>query len=779
MRLTSFRSALSLGALCTLFVSAAPAARAARPSRPAARVQPAGDTLRGLVRDSAGHPIDGAVVTVVELGRTALTGSDGAFRFAGVPASRYTLTVQRPGYAPALKRIEVAAGVEPVTFTLAASTFRVSPVTITATRDAIDPLASPLSTGALFGERLRREHEVSLAHALDGLPGIRTLSTGQQVGKPMIRGLTGPRVLVLDNGMRLEDYSWSDEDGPSIDSRLAERVEVIRGPASVLYGSDAIGGVINVVPDALPDARGQAPFVRQAGEMYGATNNSEVGGLLRVEGAGGAIGWRATAIGRRADNFHTPTGNPDTPTGNIYDTGFHAINGEAAVGVHGERSGATLRYERYGGDFGLLDGPPVPEDDKEGPLRRVSDDRVQGTTSWLPQAGGGRFRLETRSEWQHHTLQELVGGSRVAGDTPSFDLRLNTISTDVLLHHMHDERFSGTIGVSGLHQDNTSSGVFPLVPGARTNHAAAFVFEQMTSGRWTAQAGARADAHHVTADSNGTLQLGAQTRNVSAFSGDLGAVFRPVAGMAISGNVGRAFRAPTLFELFTNGPHLGEDRYEIGLPGANPEVSLNVDASVRWERGRYRGEVAGYRNRIDDFIFIQPTGTTQAVPNDEGGVDTLDVYQYTQTSRAVLQGVDLSAEVLALPTLTLRGRADVLRGTNSATGSPLPLMPPVRGDLEVELHSAEAGGWHHAYASLGTQLVARQKRLGPFDTSTGGYALLQLAGGLAREMASRRFYLDVRVRNATDRKYHDFLSRYKGFAYEEGRNITLRVSTGL
>src|SRR6185312_9654179 len=114
--------------------------------------------------------------------------------------------------------------------------------------------SSPLPTEALSEDRLRRAQSVSLAHALAELPGINALTTGQQIGKPVIRGLSGPRVLVLEDGSRLEDYSWSDEDGPSVDARLAQRVEVIRGPASVLYGSDALGGVVNVIPEELPRA---------------------------------------------------------------------------------------------------------------------------------------------------------------------------------------------------------------------------------------------------------------------------------------------------------------------------------------------------------------------------------------------------------------------------------------------------------------------------------------------------------------------------------------------
>src|SRR2546425_653334 len=201
--------------------------------------------------------------------------------------------------------------------------------------------------------------------ALETLAGVRTLSTGESIGKPVIRGLAGARVLVLGNGSRLEDYSWSDEDGPSVDARLAERVEVIRGPASVLYGSDALGGVVNVIPAELPDANGGPAFARSGLEVSGATNNAEVAGALRVEGASGRLGWRATAIGRHAADLHTPAGELDN-------TGFGALSGEAAVGFRGSRGGAALRYARYGGEFKLLEagGPPAPGTGEAGAPRR-------------------------------------------------------------------------------------------------------------------------------------------------------------------------------------------------------------------------------------------------------------------------------------------------------------------------------------------------------------------------------------------------------------------------
>jgi outer membrane receptor protein involved in Fe transport len=487
--------------------------------------------------------------------------------------------------------------------------------------------------------------------------------------------------------------------------------------------------------------------------------------VLKSEGASGAFGWRLTAIGRHAGDFHTPAGNDSTPTGDLYNTGFNAINGEAEAGIRTDGGSVMLRYTRYGGHFGLLAGPPVPADNANGPLRRLSDNRVQLTSNTLL-AG---MRLETKSQWQRHALQEVSAQSRTGNAPPTFDLRLNTFSTDVLLSHAGAGHVSGTVGVSGLYQDNQTRGVKPLVPAARTAAGAVFAFETATLGRWTLLAGARADVRHLRADSNAALGRSAQTRNASALTADLGAVFHPGAGLAIAANLGRAFRAPTLFELFTNGPHLGEDRYEIGLPTARPEASLNADVGIRWQRGRVRSEIALYRTQIEGYLYIAPTGADSSA---------LPVYRYQQ-ARAVLYGAEAGAELEAAAFLTLRVRMDAVHGQNRDTNQPLPLMPPPRGDLEAELHATRLAWAERVYLRAGAEIVTRQHRLGPFDTQTPAYHLLELGAGLEDSLGGRLIAVDVRVRNAADARYTDFLSRYKGFAYGEGRNIIVRVSTGL
>jgi len=723
------------------------------------------DSLRGRVTDSTGTPLSDAQVTLVELARVASTDSNGVFVLVNVPAGRYTIVARRIGYVPASRTIVLGTGDRAVVdLRLPLVMGDLEPVVVTATRDAIDVGRSPLPVSQLAGDRLHREQSVALANAIERLPGVHSLTTGEQIGKPVIRGLSGARVLVLDDGHRLEDYSWSDEDGPSIDARLAQRVEVIRGPASVLYGSDAIGGVVNAIPAALPDASAGG-FTRTMAEISAATNNRQADLVLGAEGARSRMGWRATAIARLAEDLTTPDGK-------LENTKFGSVSGDAALGFHSSLGTSTVRYARYGGEFHLLEAnePPRPaggEEEEEGPERKLSDDRLQFTGNYVL----SRFRLEPKLQWQRHQLAEMSdelgpGGAPTGVETEVFNLLLNTLSADVLAHHGGSGRVHGTLGVTGQYQTSDSRGIIPLVPDARVASAGAFGFEQIDLGRVSVVAGARGDTRSLHSDANAELGLSEQSRDATAVSGDLGVIVQAWTDLAFTANVGRAWRAPTLFELFANGPRLGEARYEIGDATLDPETSLNLDGSVRWTGARVRAELSGFRNRIDDFIYVAPTGQQQG---------NLDVYQYQHTL-ATLTGGELSADVDPTNLLTLSGRYDFVRGTNEDIDSPLPLIPPPRTTLEADVHGTGLGWAERAHAGVDVEIMAEQTRLGQFDTPTDGYTLLGLAGGIAGHFGAHPIRLDVRVRNLTDKSYKSFLSRYKSFALDPGRNILVRLT---
>ncbi|HKP75394.1 MAG TPA: TonB-dependent receptor, partial [Longimicrobiaceae bacterium] len=665
--------------------------------------------------------------------------------------------ITAPGYAAVTRRI---TGHEDIpTLVLEERSFELEPVAVTALRTP-QVGAGPLASSTLGPERLRREHSVSLARTLSTLPGVRALTTGEQVGKPVIRGMFGPRVAVLADGLRLEDYSWSDEDAPSVDARLAERVEVVRGPASLLYGSDAVGGVVNVIPEPLPEPAGRFSL-RGGAETYFASGNAEGGLVLRGEGTGASLGWRATVIGRLGQDVHTPAGE-------IPNTGFGAVNGEAALGLSRPWGTLALRYQRYGGEFKLLEaqGPQIDnalaEEEEEGPERKLSDDRLQ-LSGTFPLPG---VRIETRAQLQRHVLQEVADepfvtgpAAAAAGESVQFDLRLNTFTADVLAHVAPAGFGEGTLGVSALVQGNDNRGPQLLVPDASVASGGVFGVFQKDVGALRLLAGARVDHRTLTADDRDFFGAPSERgRDWTAPSWNSGAVLDLGGGFAVTAGVGQSWRAPTLFELYANGPRIGEARYDVGDSTLVEEKGLEADGGLRWTSPSARVELSVFRNSVDDYIVTEPTDVFF------GGYR---VFRTVQTN-ALLRGFEAQAEVRVLPPLTLRGLFDYVRGTERGTGDDLALIPPPRGRAEAEWR----GGiplLGSGYLSAAVDVVGQQTHATEDELAPEGYQLLELGLGGERRAMGRSLRIDLHVRNLLDTRYRDFLDRYKEFALGPGR----------
>lgn len=733
---------------------------------PSARERVAAD-VTGRIVDRAGAPIGDVTVTIPELARAASTTADGRFRFDAVPAGRYTIAARRLGYHASARAITVADGMLDITVTLEPGAQVIEPVNVTAIRSPTVAAASPLATSILTGDQVHPDNGISLAHAVAQLAGVRNVSTGQQVGKPMIRGLFGPRVLVLTDGSRVEDYSWSNEDGPSIDARLAQRIEVIRGPASVLYGSEALGGVVNVIPGELPYSADGARTRRGSLEAYGGTNNTELGTAGMIEGAQGRYGFRGLATGRFAMDVHTPRGL-------LQNSSFFAVNGEGALGINNAHGNTTIRAAHYGGEFHLLEARgPEAGDSTGGPVRQTLDDRVQVTNNYV---AGSNLRFETKAQWQRHGLTEVSDDCQPAPgqttcvkvkDQKAFGLVLNSGTLDLLGHHSLGEHLAGTIGISGMYQMSGTSGPIFLVPSATTTAGGVFSFEQLTFGAVSLVTGLRADTRSLSSDASAPLALAADTRSWSSMTGDVGLVVRPMQQLSLVANVGTGWRAPTLFDLYTNGPNAGDARYEIGNPILNTERDHSIDSGIRWASDRARAEVSVFQNTVDDYIFTAPTSQT---------VGGLQVFRHTQ-SDARLTGAEFSTSFDVVEALTLRASHDFVNGTAHATGLPLPLMPPPRTILGANLHSSRLGWAERASIGADLEINQTQTRLDVNDVPSRGYTLLNLNLGMERVVHERPLRFDVDVRNTTNATYQDFLSRYKRFAYGQGVNVIFKVST--
>jgi iron complex outermembrane receptor protein len=744
-----------------LFALALAASAHDRPTDSLAPGSPVPHDVSGTVSDSSNKPIQDARVALVELRRLSITGPEGRFSFPGVAPGVYHLSISAIGFAPRLERVAVADTDVVLSIALRPSVVELEALQVTASPNATTLLNSPQPVSALGGDELRQAQAPSLGETIQALPGVRSLSTGTGIGKPVIRGLTSNRVLIVADGQRLETQQWGDEHSPNVETEDAERVEVIRGPASVLYGSDALGGVINVVPKELPDAIGRSGYVDGHVSTTYSTNNRQPDGTLALEGAQGGLGVRASVTGRTSDDIRTPAGA-------LFNSGNRAVGGSGAVGYRGGWGSVNATYSHRDERLEIHEDPA--EDPEATPLQRIGEDRGKvGLT--LP---FGNSRLEADAGFERNRRREFEEAD--ATDV-ALGLLSKTYTANVHFHHAPLGRWAGAVGVSGLYNSFDKFGEETLIPNTTVKTGGAYVFEQADYGRWNLSIGGRYDYRRLDAEADAELGNTAQRRTYNSVTGNVGVLYHLTEPLALVLNVGRGFRAPSSFDLFANGVHEGTVAFERGNPDLKNEHSLNTDLAFRVQTSTVRAEIGAFANYIQDYIFSRPTTET----DPESGFQIFDVSQ----GDARLLGFEGAFEYHATRYLHLQGTADYTNGQNTSTDEPLPGIPPFRATYTARLEGNRTGWLESPYLSVGGESDSKQSRLDPsegeFFAESGyqseGYTLLNFGAGFTVPTGRQGLRVDLSLRNALDKKYANFLSRYKTYALDPGRNLTLRLST--
>lgn len=711
----------------------------------AASARQNGVSIAGVVTDGS-VPIPFVRVAIVELSRTTTTNADGQFRFAGLPAGTYSLNFARLGFAPVMQRVTVGPQTLNLDVSMAASRVELPAVQSTASTYATTAFAAPQPTTVLEGAALRSSHGASVGETLEGLAGVRSLSMTTGIGKPVIRGLTSTRVVVLDNGHRLETQQWGSDHGPNVETATANRIEVLRGPASVLYGSDALGGVINIIKPPLPDAIGATPFVR--GTLSATVLSNPRSPDLTIGAEAAVNGW-----GVRGSLARRESGDMITPVAVLRNTSNRANNIEASIGRRSARGsielGAVTRQERI----------EIFEDPATFPnfsgFQRIAEQRYSVKSTLVSGVGRVDFfagaERNTRKEYDDAQARFVALG-----------LLSTTVMSHVNYHHLPVAGAAGTLGLSLLRTDFDKFGRETLIPSSRARNIGVYVFEQRELGRWKLSAGARYDVRDLTADRDTVLKIERQTRKWGAATGNIGALYRLIDPVSLVLNVGSGFRAPSNADLFANGYHEGTRAFERGDPDLGVEKSLNVDVAVRAAASTFTVEIAGFMNRISDYIYLKPAGT----------LDTLDHAQ----GDARLTGFEMAGAFHPTSYLSFRGTADYVRGQNTTLDIPLTFIPPMRATLRTTLQQRSVSRLASPYVALTAEAVGPQRRLDPGDVGTSGYTLFHAAAGLALGTGAKARTIDVSVRNAFDKRHRNFMSQYKTIAHGQGRSVAVRLN---
>jgi iron complex outermembrane receptor protein len=740
------RDVVLLLALLTVPVRAQPPEAGASGAR-------AADAVEGRVVDTAGVPLPDVRVRLVELGRTRLTGADGRWRFSSVAPGRYTLSLSRVGRVPETRRIAIPGDGRPVDVVLRAARVQLAAVQVTASTGATRAQDSPQPTAVMEGAELRTGQGAALGETLEQVPGVRSLSMTTGIGKPVIRGMTHYRVVTLDNGQRSETQAWGHDHSPNVETATAERVEVIKGPASVLYGSDALGGVVNVVAPSVPDALDGAAFVRGRASTIYNHNVRGTDGTLALEGARGGFGARAALTARASGDMRTPVGR-------LTNTDNRAVATEGAAGLRGAWGTVTARYAGRGERIEIFDDP-IASPGYTG-FQRIATHRgtVEAT---LPV---GASRLQANVGYEQNFRREFADARATR---PDLGLLVRNWTGFAHLHHAPVGPFSGTIGVSGMTSRFQNRGSETLIPGSDSRTAALFAFEQAELGRWRATFGARFDHRTLATGGDTSIGVAPQRRAFPAVTGSAGVLYRLSEPVALVANVARGFRAPAAPDLWANGFHEGTRAFERGDPDLDVETSLNTEVGVRVTATALTAELTGYVNRVRDYIYLRPFGTGALF-------DSLQVVQ----GDARLMGLEARAAYRPLSYLTLQLSGDWVRGDNVSADVPLTFIPPPRLVYGVRLDRERPWrGLRALYLTASAESNARQSRLDPRDVAPPGYTIATLGAGATRLLPRGPLTVDLTLRNVLDGRYRSFMSRYKAYADAPGRALVLRLGSAL
>ncbi|MDQ7041248.1 MAG: TonB-dependent receptor [Rhodothermus sp.] len=724
--------------------------------------------LKGQVTDATtGKPLIGATVFVLSVQAGTTTDADGRYRLRLPQPGRYRVLFSYVGYRAETREVVLSTSASvTLEVALVPTAIEAPAVTITAKAQATDVLSTPQAVVVLEGDALRLRQGMTAVDALAQIPGVHLMHTGTGIAKPMIRGLTAQRVLVVQDGVRQEGQQWGDEHGVEIDAHATERIEVVKGPASLLYGSDALGGVVQL---ALKGPFGYKRPLTGTITLEGASNTRMRGMHLEAGGRQGNWAYGGNLTLRQAGAYNTPEGL-------VPNTGVEERHGMLQLGYENHFLRGQLAYKRYRARLGLFEpensealSHPVERYRIGEPYQRVDHDLLQLRTQWRL----GADRVELHAAWQQNQRREFghdaeapVESHQAAG--PSLYLRLRTLTTDLRFHHRPRGTLFGTVGLSGFFQRNETLAEEALIPGARIWNGAVYVFEELMLSRLTISGGLRWDTRRLSVEQNEPLGVAAQTRTYSAFSGAVGLVWQMRPDLSLALNIGRAWRAPTLNELFSRGVHEGTGRFEVGTPTLRPEQSLALDGTLRWLRPRLYLEINAFVNRIDHFIFPRPTGLRDP---DSG----FFIYQFDQ-AQALLWGGELLLNLGITDWLHLHLGGDVTYTEHRESGQPLPFSPPPRLITSIEVHRERWGPAFEVMLRLGPTFVAAQRRVAPEERPTDGYVLWQTACSARWSLGSWQLITDLTVQNVLNRAYVSHLSRLRPYnVLDPGRNVQLRI----
>ncbi|MDQ2931729.1 MAG: TonB-dependent receptor [Gemmatimonadota bacterium] len=727
-------------------------------------------TVRGTVTAPAGAVV-GASVRLLELERSVRTGADGRFSFGDVPRGTYRIFTSARGFASSTDTIRVAGETSVVSVTLRESADRLEEIVVSASPVAGLSTEQYQSTASKTRSDLHGSPGTTFAEKISDLPGVSVRSLGSAPSRPILRGLGDNEVLVLEDGLRMGDLATYDPaHATPVDAMEISQIDVVRGPATILYGPSTIGGIVNVITDIVPDISDRRVSGSLSGE--GNTGSNQVAGYLSNVFSSDHQAFKLSVGGVHGEDIRIPHRTyADPGTGEEYDLDrmpqSFSRNWVAGVGYTYQAPFGTIGIggKHFETNYGITGAPPNADFiDFPPTTSRITQGRNTLELRSLFTVGGGIFdQLRVTAAYNDYNQSEFPTAQDSSGvsDPQANHFEKKSVNAVVQLQQRAWGRLRGTLGLWSNFEHLDISGDQPLGPNSLTSGLAAYAYEEFIATSSTrVQAGLRFDynkiqTHPYAQSTDSVFQTLDESRNSNAVTASLGAVQRLDPHLTASFSVARSFRAPTVQELFANGLDAASGTYSVGDASLRPETGFGVDASLRGSYDKVTFDVSPFVNYIHSYIYGFLRGDT---------VQDFPVRQFAPTN-ARLFGFEAGVTVAPVPELALRASTDYVNAQDTRLDQPLPFIPPLRGLLRATYQRRRWMGL------LEERMAARQSRLGDGDTPTAGYGITNLGVGFRFASGGVVHDLTLHLDNVFNQLYRDNLSVVKDFIPQPGRAL--------
>ena len=699
--------------------------------------------LQGKVIDALSQiPLPEVTVHIVALEKTTLTDTNGQFQFDAVPEEQQTFRFAKAGYQSLEEVVVVNKKTQSFLIELERKLFELKKVTVRGSNRDISQFSKTTDL-TLTEVELQKRLGMTLADTLSDEVGTSQRMMGRAVARPVIRGLGGDRLLILENGERTGDKSASSADhAVSIDPVAAEGIEVTRGPASLIYGSSTLGGVINVknsnIQQILP--KRLAMHLTLQGESVNSGRTTSTDFTFPVGAFAGNVRWNR----RLASDIQTPTGSlKNTDLSNVnFSAGASLIRPRGFIGVSG--SSYRSNYGVPGSPEGHLSGVDIALDRQryEGQLAYRFD------TPWLD-------KIKLQAAYTRYQHQELE-----ANGSLGVEFGVLTYNVSAMAYMLEN----AIIGVWGEYRDHATGG-FYWTPHTREFALAGFYLNQYDFNKLTVQGAIRYDVRRAEPFRPGTvIRAGTvERRDFNGVSAAASGIYNWTDRISTGTTLMKTFRAPGIEELFSDGPHLAVYSYEIGNAESKSENGYGTELFAQYSDNRVKINLALFRNQIQNYLIPTNTGTKEW---GSGAAGWLWIYQYSGQD-VVMDGVDLQIDGEIFRYFHLQFNMSYVNGTVVSNRKPLERMPPLNGKLVFRYAQAAF------HIDLASRFAASQNRLGEFEERTAGYLVHDIGGYFNFSVWQLQSMLVVELENIFNTEYREHLSLIKAVKPEPGRNLKL------